>query len=118
MNVIEQATAIKDSFWNTYNGDLAERALAAVKMSDCIGLLIEEVQKLQKQVAELQTANWYWDDRCLETSESSIEESVACDEIGDIIELRPLHELPLLRVRVLEEGYEIVADDKTIDLEK
>ena len=63
-----------------------------------IGLLIERVEALQ-------TATYYWDDRDLE-SVVDPSEVVAFDDVGDIVELRPIHELPRRWALATEDGVE------------
>lgn len=55
--------------------------------------LMREVESLRARVTELETPTWYWDDRCLDAAVPP-DEVVAYDDIGDVIPLRPLHELP------------------------
>jgi hypothetical protein len=54
-------------------------------------LLLDEVDRLRKP-------NWYWDNNCLESSAESIEDATCEYDIGEVIELRPVHELPLIFV--------------------
>ena len=70
--------------------------------ADELERLEAENQKLRERIAKLETPQWYWDDRCLE---NAIEphEIGDCDDVGDIIELRPIHELPKVFVLITEE---------------
>lgn len=68
-----------------------------------IDALIAELERLQADNAKLRQPNFYWDDRCLEYAVDSIAEAVDCDDAGDIIQLRPIHELPTVWVLVGDE---------------
>jgi len=52
------------------------------------------------EVERLSTPNWYWDDRELESAAESITEAVRYDDVGNVVQLRPLHELPPVFVLV------------------
>ena len=60
-------------------------------------------QRLRERIDQLETPQWYWDDRCLD---SAIEphEIGDYDDVGDIIELRPIHELPKVFVLITHTG--------------
>ena len=64
-----------------------------------------QAELLAKEVEALQTATYYWDDRDLE-SVVDPSEVVAFDDVGDIVELRPIHELPRRWALVTEDGVE------------
>jgi hypothetical protein len=65
--------------------------------------LVARVAELEQEVEQLRKPNFFWDDRCLDFAVDSIEEAVAYDDIGDIIPLRPIHELPTVWVLVGED---------------
>ena len=55
--------------------------------------LREENERLRAELAALQQPQWYWDDRNLDAAVEPRDVG-AYDDVGDIIELRPLHEFP------------------------
>jgi hypothetical protein len=59
---------------------------------------------LQCKVEWLSKVNWYWDDRDIESPARSPADVGEYDEIGDIVELRPLHELPAVFMLRTEDG--------------
>ena|GEM_PF-4808013 len=65
--------------------------------------LIEEIERLRTENAELRRPDYYWDDRDLDSAVAT-EDAVAFDDVGDIIELRPVHELPTQWALVTEKG--------------
>jgi hypothetical protein len=70
--------------------------------------LKEEKQRLWERIATLETPDYYWDDRCLESAYEPCEIG-DYDDVGDIIELRPIHELPKVFVLITEDGPQIFA---------
>ncbi len=58
-------------------------------------------------INKLSAPQWYWDDRDLESPAESIESAVDYDEPGEIITLRPLHELPRVFVLVGKGGHKV-----------
>lgn len=58
-------------------------------------------------INKLSSPQWYWDDRELESAAKSIGNATQCDDPGDIIELRPLHELPTIYVLVGKGGHQV-----------
>jgi hypothetical protein len=65
-----------------------------------------KIERLRKRVAELETPQWYWDDRDLD---SAVEPEFICsyDDVGDIVELRPIHELPKVFALVTHHGVDL-----------
>ena len=61
------------------------------------------------EARKLSVPNYWWDDRCLDSAIDSINDAVEGDEPGDVIPLRPIHELPTVWVRVEHEGYTVHA---------
>ena len=59
-----------------------------------------EIERLRADIYQLKKPSAYWDDRNLESTYDDIEEGVGYDDVGDIIPLRPLHELPTVFVLV------------------
>lgn len=66
----------------------------------------DDCRKAAEVIERLRKPDFYWVDRNLERSYESIDDAIDCDEVGVVIELRPIHELPSIRVRVTDEGYE------------
>jgi hypothetical protein len=64
-----------------------------------------EVDRLNYENAELRQPSWYWDDRHLDyaIAPSDVDEYSG---IGDVFELRPLHELPAVWICVTADGPE------------
>ena len=93
--------------------ETVQGALYRAKLPDSVGklgvvqadrrILATEVTRLQALVKELQVHDFYWDDRCLEECSSSLEDAVCGDDHGDIIELRPIHELPKIFILITDE---------------
>lgn len=74
------------------------------RCDDCeIAFLRDEVEGLRAEVAELRKPTFYWDDRNLDCAIEP-DEVVAYDDVGDIVELRPIHELPTVFALVTDEG--------------
>ena len=48
---------------------------------------------LCRKVKELLSVDWYWDNNCLESSAETLEDALREYDIGDVVELRPVHEL-------------------------
>jgi hypothetical protein len=67
-----------------------------------------ELAEARAEIAELSTAQWYWDDRDLEHAVPA-DELGAYDDAGDIIEVRPIHEMPAVFVLIREDGPYIFA---------
>lgn len=62
-----------------------------------------------RELGEPENADWFWDDRDLSHAWEDLEQAIENDDVGDVIELRPLIELPTIRVKVLEDGYGILS---------
>ena len=58
------------------------------------------IRLLKAEVAELRTPSYYWDDRDLDSALDPSEVGEG-DDPGDVIALRPIHELPAVWVLVL-----------------
>ena len=73
--------------------------------ADEIRRLNAEVDRLNYENAELRQPSWYWDDRHLDyaIAPSDVDEYSG---IGDVFELRPLHELPAVWICVTADGPE------------
>lgn len=66
---------------------------------------VSDADRACRAINKLSSPDFFWDDRCLETAFESISEATAGDEVGAIIELRPLHELDSVFVLITESGY-------------
>ena len=55
------------------------------------------------EIERLRTPTAYWDDRHLDAAIDP-SEVVAYDDVGDIVELRPIHELPTVWALVTDSG--------------
>lgn len=67
----------------------------------------EDAKILAEEIERLRKANWYWDDERPDAIAESIQTAVSSDYDGEIVELRPLHELSRVFVLVTEDGYEL-----------
>jgi hypothetical protein len=85
--------AIVAELTNLANGCVAHGDLLGAQI--CANA-IAEIERLTK-------ANWYWDDRDLESAVPP-DEVGAFDDVGDIIKLRPIHELPAVYALITEDG--------------
>lgn len=77
---------------------------ARIKARDAeIERLRQELAEARAECAELRTVQWYWDDNDLDHAYPADE---ACEgyDVGDIVELRPIHELPSVFALATEEG--------------
>lgn len=103
--------------WTTDSWQMAGEAISACdtdgyssmpsdKVLDLIGRLIDEVERLKAEVAHLSTPHLFWDDRRLESS-YELGEIGEYDDIGDVIEVRPIHELPSRWAVCLQTGVEL-----------
>lgn len=70
--------------------------------------VINRLSSQLKEQNDPERADFYWDDRCLEHCVPNISDAVDGDDVGDVVTLRPVRELPNIRVRVVEDGYELV----------
>lgn len=89
-----------------------DRLQAIVTKLQDIPALMEQggadtADRAARAINKLQTPGWYWDDRCLEESHDTIEEMVDGYDIGEVIELRPMHELPKIYVLREKNGHSI-----------
>lgn len=73
----------------------------------------EQITNLQQQlatsearVAELSRVDWYWDDCHMEQA-IPVDEAGENNSPGDILELRPVHEMPKVFMLVTDDGYEL-----------
>ncbi len=67
---------------------------------------LAEIKRLQKLISKLSTPHFYRDERDpYQLPFESIEAVIACDDPGDVIPLRPFHELPTVWIRVKNGGY-------------
>ena len=62
----------------------------------------EQLSAKDGEIGRLREANFYWDDRDHEQAYNSVYAATDCDSPNDIIELRPVHELPSVYVLVGE----------------
>ena len=75
----------------------------AIDDAEEISSLQAENRTLRAEIEALKTPNYYWDDRCLEAAYEP-NEIGDYDDVGDIIELRPIHELPKVFVLITHTG--------------
>jgi hypothetical protein len=75
----------------------------------------EGYESSHKELAEFCVVNltpdWYWDNRCPEDGACDcVQDCIDYDDVGDEVVLRPVVELPEIRVRVTETGHEVLSE--------
>ena len=63
----------------------------------------QQLAEARAEIATLRTAQWYWDDRDLERAVPA-DVLGDYDDLGDIFEVRPIHELPVVWVLIRDDG--------------
>lgn len=91
-----------------------EGGLAAATMRDNLRL-VATADALSEKVAELSKPDWFWDDNCSENAASSIESVVCEGDFGEVIKLRPVHDLPPIFVVHDDTGYEVFHTEDEAD---
>jgi len=69
---------------------------------------VDGVDRCRRVINKLSHPNFYWNDECLEVGYDSIEEAVQGYEVGVIVPLRPLHELPTVYVCCRHDCVEVI----------
>jgi len=95
--------------WNRYtNAELGERietlegqTRSHHGLGNDLFLAMAEIKRLESENAKLREVTWYWDERDLDHAVEP-DEAVAYDDVGDIVVLRPLHELPPVWVLITD----------------
>lgn len=82
-----------------------EQLRVRLKAADDHPLVLEEggtdgVDRCHRVINRLSSPNWYWDDNCPETAFESVEDTLIDYGEGEIVTIRPLHELPKMFVVV------------------
>lgn len=83
-----------------------EGGLAAATMRDNLRL-VKAADRLADENVLLQSADWYWFNNCTKFACPSIASAMQGYDAGDVVELRPLHELPTVFVVCDDTGNEI-----------
>ena len=75
------------------------------------------VDRALRVINKLSEASWYWDDNNVETAYNLIELSVGCYDVGDIVKLRPLRELPSVYVLKGRSEHQVFATKEEAETE-
>ena len=95
-----------------------DEILARLRLSSVPVEVTEAVEGLIAKVEELKTPNYYWDDEDLEYARGSIADAVEGCYAGQVVTLRPLHELPKIHVLVGETGHQVLDNQEAAEAAK
>jgi hypothetical protein len=75
------------------------------------------IRELEAEIEQLKVAHFYWDDRDLDRAVPP-DEIGEMDDVGDVITLRPIHELPEVYVLIRKDGPYIFATQEEAEAVK
>jgi hypothetical protein len=81
-------------------------------------LALEFLRMADAELAEAKTPTWYWDNDCEQEGVIPADRIGEMNDVGDIVELRPLHELPLVYMLVTEDGPKMFASREAAEAAK